>query len=81
LIAALTARDVHQGKVKLSDTKADVSGARWMVMQISETEGKAPRGVLFSLRPEGGTWGLVVPASAVEKYAVMLKRKEPDAGK
>jgi hypothetical protein len=52
-----------------------------MVMQISETEGKAPRGVLFSLRPEGGTWGLVVPASAVEKYAVILKRKEPDAGK
>ena len=81
LIAALTARDVPQGKAKLSDTKADISGDRWMVMQISETEGKAPRGVLFSLRPEGGTWGLVVPASAVEKYAVMLETKEPDAGK
>jgi hypothetical protein len=81
LIAALTARDVPLGKAKLFDTKADFSGDRWIQMQLYETEGKALQGVLFSLRPEGGTWGLVVPASAVEKYAVMLKRKEPDAGK
>lgn len=73
LIAALTARDVPLGKAKLFDTKADFSGDRRMAVQLYETEGKAPRGVLFSLRPEGGTWGLVVPASAVEKYAAMLK--------
>jgi hypothetical protein len=81
LIAALTARDVPLGKAKLFDTKADFSGDRRMAMQIYETEGKAPRGVLFSLRPKGGTWGLVVPASAVEKYAAMLKGGNAGAGK
>lgn len=81
LIAALTARDVPLGKAKLFDTKADFSGDRRMAMQINETEGKAPRGVLFSLRPKGGTWGLVVPASAVEKYAAMLKGGNAGAGK
>ena len=73
LIAALTAHDVPLGKAKLFDTKAEFNGDRRVVVQLYETEGKAPRGVLFSLRPESGTWGLVVPASAVEKYAAMLK--------
>ena len=73
LVAALTARDVPLGKAKLFDTKAELNGDRRVVVQLYEPEGKAPRGVLFSLRPEGGTWGLVVPASAVEKYAAMLK--------
>ena len=81
LIAALTARDVPLGKAKLFVTKADFSGDRRMAMQLYETEGKAPRGVLFSLRPEGGTWGLVVPTSAVEKYAAMLKGGNAGAGK
>jgi len=81
LIAALTARDVPLGKAKLFDTKADFSGDRRMAMQMYETESKAPRGVLFSLRPESGTWGLVVPASAVEKHAAMLRGEYRGAGK
>lgn len=81
LIAALTARDVPLGKAKLFDTKAEFNGDRRMAMQLYETEGKALQGVLFSLRPEGGTWGLVVPASAVEKYAAMLRGEERGVGK
>ena len=80
LIAALTARDVPLGTAKLFDTKADYGGDRRMAAQLKDPEGKS-RVALFSLRPEGGTWGLVVPASAVEKYTAMLKGAGPEAGK
>lgn len=81
LIAALTARDVSLGKAKLFDPKAELNGDRRVAVQLYETEGRAPRDVLCSLRPEGGPWGLVVPARAVGKCAAMLTGAPTGAGK
>ena len=80
LIAAFTARDVPLGTAKLFDSRMEYHGDRQMAAQLKDPEGKS-RVAMFGLRPEGGTWGLVVPASAVEKYAAMLKGAAAGAGK
>jgi hypothetical protein len=72
LIAALTAKDVPLWNTKIYDTKAEYEGARMMVAQWSDGE-KRPSSVRLMLRQEGGEWRVVVPQSAVEKYAAALK--------
>ncbi len=81
LIAALTAKDVPLGMAQIFDPKAEDASGRHIVVNLLPPTGAGARFMAVSLRQEGSVWKLGVPASAVEKYAAMLKGTEAGAGK
>jgi hypothetical protein len=71
LIALLTAKDVPLGSAQILVQYPTAEGTK-IVAQLIDSAGKAKES-LFALRNEGTTWRLVVPADAVERYAVWLQ--------
>lgn len=72
-VAFMTATEVPLGQVRIIQSKQDVMTAPHLTLwaQIIDPEGKT-RMVATAIRPEGNEWRLIVPASAVEKYAEKL---------
>ena len=73
LIAALTAKDVPLGMARIFDPKIEDASGRRIVVNLLPPTGAGSRPVAVSLRQDGEIWKLGVPASAVEKYASLLK--------
>ena len=71
LIAMLTARDVPLEGAHIIDTKARKGNLAGLGAQLLDASGTT-RMVFLVLRQDGPEWKLVVPTSAVEKYARML---------
>lgn len=72
LIALLAAVDVPLGAAQIHDFKAsDLSGTKLLAV-LRDTENKY-RSANLTLRQEGEAWKIVVPATAVDRYAAMLK--------
>jgi hypothetical protein len=72
LIALLAARDVPLGAAQIRDYKvSDLSGTKLSAV-LRDTENKY-RSANLTLRQEGEAWKIIVPATAVERYASMLK--------
>jgi hypothetical protein len=75
LIALLTAKDVLPGSAQILAQYPSATGAT-IAARIFDPEGK-PKQMLLSMRAEGDSWRLVVPGSAVEKYAAQLQGPNP----
>lgn len=74
LVASLGAKDVPLGSARLIDQKERNGNETWIAAQLSGSKtGEKPRVVMLSLREVGGSWKLVVPTKAIEKYSAMLK--------
>ncbi|HTO02198.1 MAG TPA: hypothetical protein VL069_00790 [Opitutus sp.] len=72
LIALLAAGDVPLGAAQIHDFKASDSNGTKLTAVLRDTENKY-RSANLTLRQEGEAWKIVVPATAVERYAAMLK--------
>lgn len=74
LVASLGAKDVPLTSARLIDPKMQDGNETRIVAQLSGSKaGENPRTVLLSLREADGSWKLVVPTKAIEKYRAMLK--------
>lgn len=70
LIAFLTAKDVPLGSATILNQYPTPTETR-VSAQIFDAEGKQ-KIALFSLRPEGPDWRLIVPGNAVKRYSAWL---------
>jgi hypothetical protein len=75
LVALLTARDVPLGSAQILGQYETPLETK-LSAQLLDPEGNSKE-VLFSLRQENEHWRLVVPGSAVEKYAAWLQTPAP----
>jgi len=73
LVALFAAKDVPLGEAHIAGPWEPPHHTK-VSLQMRETSEGPPRMAVFQLREEAGEWKVIVPASAVEKYAAALQK-------